>query len=755
MKEQTTGSRFFKRFFVTSLVISVIPVLLLSVLAQSIFHLYRESAVEQARQIIRQDVGQIDSVFNNAINTYRHYALNDEDIGNILYWKKDRRQDLVEYTDLLRKAQNSLKANSSRYEEEVLQDFWIIQPTAEILLSTTNAISGLDKLYYFFQNYGLSFEDWRAFALDRRAALPLMMGTIDRKDRLCAFYFQPDTRSRESAGGFTLMLCIDPVRLLSQSGVFEKAEALVMTDAGGHLLFSQSANALTVFTANDSLPYLTDGYTGLIHGRRSAVVSAASDAYGYRLYAVYPYSQLFARQLMAEGIFYAVIIAILIACVVSSYYSARRHAEPLVPFIRLAPDACESTTYQDTMNSIYDNIVLQQELNRKMLNRHSTMTRHMLLECLLETPYVENAQMEQILPMCQIDLSDDRFAVFVIRITDSARDSLAGYVYDLCVSMFSDRGYIYLSKQNDIAVLFHDSLLTQENCRVTAEEMDMSLFDLLKAPYQISVGPIVDEKRKISVSYAAAVEALSRSAARVLIYDSALQQSFYNYTTEMQNTLTRHLKAGREAGVAACLDGIWTANNISPNNTSSATLLLASNVMGTIYQVLAELQNPAVSARAIARMAELNRSMSVMPPQAIMAEISAVCTEICQAIQQTQDSDLKQLGKRIETYLQQNFTSPEIAAENVAAALDVSIQQINKACREVYNSSFIKMLETCRLEAAAKYIESGDNTIANIGEMVGYLSYTSFSRAFKRVYGISPSEYRESIAQDRPSSRDE
>ena len=116
---------------------------------------------------------------------------------------------------------------------------------------------------------------------------------------------------------------------------------------------------------------------------------------------------------------------------------------------------------------------------------------------------------------------------------------------------------------------------------------------------------------------------------------------------------------------------------------------------------------------------------------------------------------MKQLGKRIETYLQQNFTSPEIAAENVAAALDVSIQQINKACREVYNSSFIKMLETCRLEAAAKYIESGDNTIANIGEMVGYLSYTSFSRAFKRVYGISPSEYRESIAQDRPSSRDE
>lgn len=753
MKKPTTSNRFFRRFFVIGLVISIIPVLLLSVLAQSIFHLYRESAVEQARQVVRQDVGRIDSTFSSILNTCRHYALNDSDVGNILYWKKDRQRYLAEYADLLRLAQNSLNANAFRYEEAALNDFWIIQPTTKILLSASNAISGLEKLYYFFSDYGLSFEDWRNLALNQRSALSLMIGSIDRKQQLCAFYFQPDTRSKEASGGFTLMFCMDPARLLSQSNVLKQAESLVITDASGRLLFSKSADTLTCFVASDSLSYLEDGYIGAIQNRRSVVVSASSETYGYQLYAVYPYARLFARQRMAESTFYAVITAVLIACVVSSYYSARRHAEPLVPFIQLAPDACENATYQDAMSSIYGNIVLQQEVNRKMLNRHSTMTRHMLLECLLETPYVENAQMEQILPMCQIDLSDDHFAVFVIRIMDNARDTLAGYVYDLCVSMFSDRGYIYLSKRNDIAVLFHDSFLTQENCRVTAEEMDMSLFDLLKAPYQISVGSIVDTKRKIALSYANAIETLNRSvgnASRVLMYDSALQQSFYNYTAEMQNTLSRHLKAGKEAGVMTCLEGIWAANNVSGSNTSSATLLLASNVMGTIYQVLADLQNPAISAKTVARMAELNRSMSVMMPQTIMTEISAVCMEICRAIQQTQDSDLKQLGKRIEAYLQQNFASPEISVENAAVALDVSIQQINKACREVYNSSFIKMLETCRLDAAAKYIESGDKTIVNIGEMVGYLSYTSFSRAFKRVYGISPSEYRESIAQDRP-----
>lgn len=47
-----------------------------------------------------------------------------------------------------------------------------------------------------------------------------------------------------------------------------------------------------------------------------------------------------------------------------------------------------------------------------------------------------------------------------------------------------------------------------------------------------------------------------------------------------------------------------------------------------------------------------------------------------------------------------------------------------------------------RLRIAARHLRLQQGSIAQISEMVGYSSSSTFSQAFKRVYGMSPSEYR-------------
>ena len=46
------------------------------------------------------------------------------------------------------------------------------------------------------------------------------------------------------------------------------------------------------------------------------------------------------------------------------------------------------------------------------------------------------------------------------------------------------------------------------------------------------------------------------------------------------------------------------------------------------------------------------------------------------------------------------------------------------------------------MDEAKRELSSGDRPVSEIAASVGYLSLNTFSRAFKRVNGISATEYR-------------
>ncbi|MDN3397955.1 AraC family transcriptional regulator [Psychrobacter sp. APC 3426] len=53
-----------------------------------------------------------------------------------------------------------------------------------------------------------------------------------------------------------------------------------------------------------------------------------------------------------------------------------------------------------------------------------------------------------------------------------------------------------------------------------------------------------------------------------------------------------------------------------------------------------------------------------------------------------------------------------------------------------------------RLRLAARYLRLQQNSISRISDLVGYASYSTFSQAFKRVYGVSPKAYRQQYQQE-------
>ena len=61
------------------------------------------------------------------------------------------------------------------------------------------------------------------------------------------------------------------------------------------------------------------------------------------------------------------------------------------------------------------------------------------------------------------------------------------------------------------------------------------------------------------------------------------------------------------------------------------------------------------------------------------------------------------------------------------------------------DSGFVEYITETRIAAAKEMLEQGDLKVYEIAEKLGYESAFYFSKVFKKVTGLSPREYQQSI----------
>lgn len=95
-------------------------------------------------------------------------------------------------------------------------------------------------------------------------------------------------------------------------------------------------------------------------------------------------------------------------------------------------------------------------------------------------------------------------------------------------------------------------------------------------------------------------------------------------------------------------------------------------------------------------------------------------------------------------YYVQHSYDQEISVKEAARACGFSESHFMKLFREFTGMSFNAYLISYRLELAALQLSESDLKIINIMENCGFRNQSYFTRAFRKKYGVTPSEYRKS-----------
>ena len=105
----------------------------------------------------------------------------------------------------------------------------------------------------------------------------------------------------------------------------------------------------------------------------------------------------------------------------------------------------------------------------------------------------------------------------------------------------------------------------------------------------------------------------------------------------------------------------------------------------------------------------------------------------------------------IKCYLEQHYEE-DISLDSVAHYLHFSKQHIIRLFQKTYNISPMKYLAQLRLEAALQYSRNGES-ISNTSNRLYYSNPANFSLAFKKHYGLAPTEYLKLLKEDNLYSK--
>lgn len=89
-----------------------------------------------------------------------------------------------------------------------------------------------------------------------------------------------------------------------------------------------------------------------------------------------------------------------------------------------------------------------------------------------------------------------------------------------------------------------------------------------------------------------------------------------------------------------------------------------------------------------------------------------------------------------------NTESRQYKVSTLAKRLGVSISSFYKICMEHYGKSPSRIIQEINMRKAVNLLRSTELSLENISDHLGYANLFAFSKAFKKIMNISPSQYR-------------
>ncbi len=223
------------------------------------------------------------------------------------------------------------------------------------------------------------------------------------------------------------------------------------------------------------------------------------------------------------------------------------------------------------------------------------------------------------------------------------------------------------------------------------------------------------------------------------------KQIGYYYPIDLEARLLNLVRIGELDEATDLLRVVFDINFGERNLPTSDIHQFISELQGTVCKLRDEILVDGRRQKAEAVNDLLTTLDTCSSPLELENRLVACLRIFTDAVEEQKNSHNVALINRIRGYILGNFRDPNLTLYMVASSFGLSETYLSQFFKEQTGENYSVFLEMTRIEEARRLLLEEDSTVADAACSVGYMTNSTFYRAFKRVYGVSPTTYREDI----------
>lgn len=778
IRKKNAGSKrrsLFIRMLVSNCLLLLLPIIIWFVFYTQFEHIMKANAERSNLGMLEQMRLNIDSNLKDIEHLSNQMILNPK----LRYLLDTQSKNLSERYHLVQFSRDYLKMYS-HMTNNFVYDFYIFLDRSDSVIKpnlVTDSHSFYDK-YYSFDH--LTYEEWRKQMISYHSQTYLPAATLQRNSSLkndpmkvITFMQSLPVEDTSTIKG-SLVVLIDEAKIHEMTRKIESANgSFVYIVDQNHELISSTPGASPLST---SILNELKSNTGLLNthlnGQDVMVSFTTSEQVGWYYIDVMPLNLYLHKLKQMEHLaLWLLLLCILVGSAAAygityrNYFPIKRIVEA-IPGGKFHPRKAAGDEFDYIMEMMKVSWDEERSIKNK-LTQQLPLLRSNYLHRVLQGYYEPPEQMKQSLEFMGIQFPFPHFAVILVQVDDLTRfapnqsEKQWALVRFIISNLAEDSIYdlhtihtIDLEK-NRLALLVNllPDQLGHPACRVKdiVSELHRILETRFKLEISIAISGVHEGQHQIGEAYLEAAAALEyrmvNGQLSIFYYHDIRQQKLqYYYPVETELQLINCVRSGDKEQVVLLLKQLFDMNFSDESITPELGRCLLFSLASTLLRIMTS-DTPAYRRLTEGDIHPVRFLLSCKTTDEMFEKAKDLYLSAAESFKLERSDHSEQLLMQIQACIQANYADPNMSLNLLSEHLQITPQYISQFFKRVSGQNLNDYLTVVRMDHAKKLMEDPGLTNAQIAKMVGYTSDSVFIRVFKKVEGITPGKYRESMTK--------
>lgn len=645
------------------------------------------------------------------------------------------------FTELGNELQNSLATNVYAEALLPLKESFVYFPETDYVLNPTYFISA-SRFYNWIQKYPDSEKElWYSYMTEPEYTnrfLPMDVFMPNYTEKYYMYIIDLDDLYYMDAPA---RVCF----IFEQNKMADLFDC-VQTDSSNFLIAAAEDDSVVLsINAPDSISpeslealAFNKGYAELdLNGQKLTVGRYISNNTSYSYYFSFPSYQA-AAGLNGTQLF--LLLLAMVALLTGGslvYYFSRRNVRPIIELGQELQTAVEvQKNLQEVVNS--QRPIICTSYVRQLLSGTATSKD-------------EVAYMENYLGIADSSYYNVLYIVYYNNFGDNTESALPGGIESMeelekiirtaLENFFGTPLFYFSPSERTYSVLLHCPKDEEKDLILKINNCILRLHDYLLDTYDIwlfaGIGRNTDSLMNVWECYQQASEAVSYTTKNYIFFPYEFikkDSNVFYYPPEISTKLIHFISTGNTSQVLELF------NMIHQENIEERSL-----PVNLLKYLLSDIRNTLLKARFALPQGADPEAVKVLDERFNEHLTFKLCEDLalslCNLFGNKEDDST--LSATIEKYIKENYKDPSLGLNKISDEFQISESYFSHMFKEKTGVNFSTYLENIRMTEAARLIKETDISLNELYIAVGYNNSNTFRRAFKKVYGVTPSAMRE------------